>query len=122
MKIYFDSCTGNVERFTTYLPFPVEKIEENTKSNEPYVLITYTTNFGQVPEKTEHFLQHNSQLLKGVIVSGNKNWGPLFGKSGDTISEMYNVPLLHKFELSGTQKDRLIVREKIEEMAYAKAY
>ena len=122
MKIYFDSCTGNVERFTNYLPFPAEKIKENTKSQEPYVLITYTTNFGQIPEKTEKFLEQNNELLKAVVVSGNKNWGALFGKSGDTIAKMYNVPLLHKFELSGTQKDRSIVREKIKEMAYVAAY
>ncbi|HJA40065.1 MAG TPA: class Ib ribonucleoside-diphosphate reductase assembly flavoprotein NrdI [Firmicutes bacterium] len=119
MKVYFDSCTGNVARFSAHLPFPIEKIEEMTKSDEPYVLITYTTNFGQVPEKTEKFLKNNGHLLKGVVASGNKNWGTFYGKSGDIISEMYQVPLLHKFELSGTKRDQIIVKEKIKEIEHA---
>lgn len=122
MKIFFDSCTGNVERFTTALPFPVERIDAKTKTNQPYILITYTTNFGQVPEKTEQFLLNNGELLRGVVVSGNRNWGSLFGKCGEIIAQRYHVPLLHKFELSGTTVDRSIVKEKIEEMAYATAH
>lgn len=122
LKIFYDSCTGNVERFSTALPFPAERIQNDIMVKQPYVLITYTTNFGQVPEKTEKFLAQNGNFLQAVVVSGNRNWGTLFGKCGDTIAERYHVPLLHKFELSGTATDRSIVKQKIEEIANATAH
>lgn len=80
--------------------------------NEPYILITYTTGFGQVPQTTLDFLTNNHHFLLAVASSGNRNWGNNFGKSADIISELYKVPIIHKFELSGTQKDvEIFLRE-----------
>ncbi|AKO92038.1 ribonucleotide reductase assembly protein NrdI [Priestia filamentosa] len=106
MLIIYDSRTGNVERFINKLELShVQKIKEELKVNEDFILITYTTGFGQVPETTTTFLNNNSEHLKAVAVSGNRNWGMSYGKAGDTISQQYEVPLLLKFELSGTKKD-----------------
>lgn len=122
MKIYFDSRTGNVERFASSLPFTSERITEQTTATEPFVLITYTTNFGEVPPTTKSFLKNNNTLLQGVAVSGNRNWGQLFGKSGDTISSTYNVPLLHKFEFFGSEKDKKLIKTKIKELDTVEAH
>lgn len=81
-------------------------IEERNHVEEPFVLVTYTTGFGQVPEKVQTFLSRNNRLLRGVSASGNRNWGTKFAMSADTISEMYGVPVITKFELSGTNLDK----------------
>ncbi|MDR9852025.1 class Ib ribonucleoside-diphosphate reductase assembly flavoprotein NrdI [Paenibacillus sp. VCA1] len=105
MLVVYDSKTGNVRRFINKLNMRSVSIAEKEEINEPYVLVTYTTGFGQVPEKVKSFLTRNSNMLRGVSASGNRNWGPRFAKSADTISEMYDVPVLTKFELSGTTQD-----------------
>jgi protein involved in ribonucleotide reduction len=79
-----------------------------------FVLITYTNGFGAVPQEVQEFLGKHNHNLVGVSASGNKNWGKdLFAKSGDKISQQYNIPLLHKFELSGTDNDLMIFLERV---------
>ncbi|TXK85643.1 class Ib ribonucleoside-diphosphate reductase assembly flavoprotein NrdI [Paenibacillus sp. N3.4] len=105
MLIAYDSKTGNVRRFIAKLKMPAVQIEDAMKMDEPFVLVTYTTGFGQIPAKVASFLETNSSQLIGVAASGNRNWGDGFAKSADTISELYDVPVLTKFELSGTKND-----------------
>ena len=70
-------------------------------------LVTFTTNFGEIPDTTEKFLENenNRKYIKSVSSSGNMNWGTLFGKAADNIEEKYGIPVLMKFELSGTSKE-----------------
>ena len=105
MLVVYHSKTGNVKRFINKLNMRAMSLDEQNEVDEPFVLVTYTTGFGQVPEKVTSFLQENSQMLRGVSASGNRNWGTGFAKSADTISEMYNVPIISNFELSGTNHD-----------------
>jgi len=105
MVIAFDSKTGNVKRFVHKLNMRTVEIDEQTQMEEPFVLITYTTGFGQIPEKVQSFLQKNGSYMRGVSASGNRNWGTSFAKSADTIAMMYDVPVISKFELSGTNSD-----------------
>lgn len=109
MKIYYFSFTGNVRRFIkrTELNNAVEITQSNCAEpvDEPYLLVTGTIGFGEVPKPVQSFLEVNHQYLRGVAASGNRNWGQNFAKAGRTISEQYNVPLLMKFELHGTNKD-----------------
>ncbi|MFF2093890.1 class Ib ribonucleoside-diphosphate reductase assembly flavoprotein NrdI [Paenibacillus sp. NPDC058174] len=105
MLVVYDSRTGNVKRFINKLNMRAVPIQEQSEVDEPFVLITYTTGFGQVPERVMSFLEKNSDHLCGVSASGNRNWGDGFAKSADTISEMFGVPVLSKFELSGTNQD-----------------
>jgi len=105
MLIAYDSKTGNVRRFVEKLKLPSVQIEESMDLDQPFVLITYTTGFGQVPERVASFLKKNHRKLRGVSASGNRNWGNGFALSADRIAEMYGVPVISKFELSGTTKD-----------------
>ncbi|WP_062746295.1 class Ib ribonucleoside-diphosphate reductase assembly flavoprotein NrdI [Shouchella tritolerans] len=106
VKIVFDSKTGNVKRFVAKLPFDdIEQIDDTTMVDKPFVLITYTTGFGDLSPRTRVFLEKNHEQLQGVAASGNRVWGDCFARSADTIANMYNVPVLHKFELSGTSRD-----------------
>lgn len=64
MLVAYDSKTGNVRRFISKLKLPAVQIEEHMTIDEPYVLITYTTGFGQIPEKVSTFLKNNNANLK----------------------------------------------------------
>lgn len=105
MLVVYDSLTGNVKRFVNKLGVDAIKITPNLIVTEPFILITYTIGFGEVPSSTHEFLTENKSFLIGVAVSGNRNWGERFAQAADTISIKYNVPIIHKFELGGTQKD-----------------
>ncbi|PWZ97505.1 class Ib ribonucleoside-diphosphate reductase assembly flavoprotein NrdI, partial [Staphylococcus pseudintermedius] len=109
MKVVFYSFTGNVRRFIkrTELDNTLEINETNTleKVTEPFIIVTGTIGFGEVPQPVQQFLECNHENLKGVAASGNRNWGTNFAKAGTRIAEMYNVPLLMKFELHGNAHD-----------------
>ncbi len=109
MLIVYSSKTGNVRRFVDKLSHKTIKVKNDLVIKEPYILITYTFGFGQPPKEVMSFLESNHRYLKGVVASGNRNWGSNFAKAANHISDMYNVPILHKFELSGTKKDLELV-------------
>ncbi len=105
MLIVYDSKTGNVKRFVSKLNFPCVQVTKKIVINQPFIFITYTTGFGQIPQSTLEFLEHHGAWLRGVVSSGNMNWGTRYGLAADQISSMYSVPLLMKFELSGNRSD-----------------
>jgi protein involved in ribonucleotide reduction len=114
--IVYASSTGNVKRFVEKLDIRAVSIDDIDKIDEPYVLVTYTTGFGQVPNKVLNFLEKNNKYLIGVSASGNRNWGNSFALSADKISKMYNVPIVHKFELSGEKGDVIKFKERVREL------
>ncbi|WP_255233851.1 class Ib ribonucleoside-diphosphate reductase assembly flavoprotein NrdI [Bacillus altitudinis] len=109
MLITYDTLTGNVQRFIDKITnnnyLNVKKITEDTMITEPFIHITYTIGFGEVPKLTQEFIHNNKELLRGISSSGNKNWGNNFGLAADKIASQYNVPILLKFELAGTDSD-----------------
>ncbi|PGF18852.1 class Ib ribonucleoside-diphosphate reductase assembly flavoprotein NrdI, partial [Bacillus thuringiensis] len=92
------------------------QIDEALVLDEDFILITYTTGFGNVPERVLDFLERNNEKLKGVSASGNRNWGDMFGASADKISNKYEVPIVSKFELSGTNNDVEYFKERVREI------
>ena len=109
MFVYYDSKTGNVQRFIDKIKkerpeWSFVKISSDMEISENGHLVTFTTNFGEIPDTTEKFLENenNRKYIKSVSSSGNMNWGMLFGKAADNIEEKYGIPVLMKFELSGT--------------------
>lgn len=117
MLVAYDSRTGNVSRFVEKLAMRTIRIVESTAIEEPFVLITYTTGFGQIPEKVLSFLHKNYPYLMGVSASGNRNWGDGFAKSADIIAQMFSVPVISKFELSGTSSDVEYFRKEVNAVA-----
>lgn len=104
--IVFDSFTGNVKRFIEKLDLEAVQIKEGLIVKEPFVLVTYTTGIGKIPESTAKFLRRGNFInMKAVASSGNRNWIPMFAEAGVKISEQFNVPLLLKFENDGTKSD-----------------
>lgn len=120
--VYFSSKTGNTSRFVESLgvrsvriPFSVR--EECPEVDEPYVLVcpTYAHDDGSnaVPKQVIRFLNNprNRALLQGVIGGGNRNFGEWFAHGANVVSRKCGVPVLYRFELSGTSIDRLNVRK-----------
>ena len=83
----------------------------------PFVLVmpTYAGHdgAGAVPKPVIRFLNDpiNRAFLMGVIGSGNRNFGSLFCLGARVVAQKCNVPLLHRFELTGLQEDVDIFRD-----------
>lgn len=117
MKVVYFSFSGNVRRFIkrTELTNVMEITQNNCseRMDEPFILVTGTIGFGEVPPPVQSFLDINHDLLQAVAASGNRNWGQNFAKAGRSISERYQVPLLMKFELHGTTNDISEFKDKV---------
>lgn len=115
MLIVYASKTGQVKRFVKRLNMRALYIDDIGSSviDEPFVLITYTTGRGDVPREVQEFLKVNSKNLVAVSASGNRNWGNNFALSANKISHLYNVPILLKFELQGTDMDTEKFKERV---------
>ncbi len=114
--VYFSGRTRNTDRFASRLLMPSYRIpqeleEEVAHINMPYVLITptYGNSRGDnaVPAPVDQFLSYECHWrnLRGVIGSGNKNFGSNFGRAAHVISRQHRIPILHKFELFGMPSD-----------------
>ncbi|MEV1011850.1 class Ib ribonucleoside-diphosphate reductase assembly flavoprotein NrdI [Streptomyces sp. NPDC049881] len=125
--VYFSSVSENTRRFVEKLALPATRIplhphrEGMPQVTEPYVLITPTYGGGEragaVPRQVIRFLniEANRTLLRGVISSGNTNFGADFCLAGRVISAKCEVPELYRFELLGTDRDVRAVRKGLRE-------
>jgi protein involved in ribonucleotide reduction len=110
--IAYASRTGNVRFIATTLKAELIEISEELMLNKPFLLITYTDGLGDIPAKVVRFLDQNAKLCKGVVASGNSNFGhTIFGGAGDKIATMYHIPLVRKLDLRGYQADYEAVQE-----------
>lgn len=128
--VYYSSASGNTARFVarlglTALRIPVSPDEAMPQIARPYALIcpTYADGEGRgaVARQVIRFLNDPArrQLLRGVIASGNRNFGEFFARAGDVVSAKCGVPVLYRFELAGTDTDLVRVRRGLTEMALA---
>jgi protein involved in ribonucleotide reduction len=120
--IYFSNVSENTHRFVTRLikeaamqnititadRLPIKG--ETITTNQDYILISPsygTEKTGHVPPQIKTFLKNpnNRQYCVGVIGTGNINFGNEFAYAADALAHKLNIPLLHKFELSGFNKD-----------------
>ncbi|MFJ3821132.1 class Ib ribonucleoside-diphosphate reductase assembly flavoprotein NrdI [Streptomyces nodosus] len=124
--MYFSSVSENTKRFVEKLGLPATRIplhphrEGMPRVTEPYVLIVPTYGGGEragaVPKQVIRFLNDPAHrgLLRGVIASGNTNFGADYCLAGRVISAKCRVPELYRFELLGTDRDVRAVREGLE--------
>jgi len=129
LLVYFSSVSGNTARFIEKLGkravrIPLRSSEPPLRIDEPFVLITPTYGGGEgrgvergaVPKQVIRFLndERNRRLLRGVISTGNTNFGESFGLAGDIISRKCHVPHLYRLEVFGTPEDVDRVSEGLE--------
>ena len=124
--MYFSSTSENTHRFVGKLGFrsariPLRPKEAPLAVDEEYVLLVPTYGGGSVkgavPKQVITFLNdsHNRSLCRGVISSGNTNFGEAYCLAGDIIASKLNVPLLYRYELLGTPTDVVRVQEGLED-------
>lgn len=123
--VFFSSSSENTLRFIERLGLPAIRIpldvRERIRVDEPYILIVPSYGFGgtagAVPGQVIRFLNdpHNRAFIRGVIASGNRNFGEAYGRAGDVISQKCGVPCLYRFELMGTARDIDNVRKGVSE-------
>lgn len=126
LVVYFSSATENTKRFIERVGLPSKRIPLRPKDaplhvNEDYVLFVPTYGGGNVkgavPKQVIKFLndEKNRSHCKGVVSSGNTNFGTAYCLAGDIIAQKVGVPHLYKFELLGTTEDVTRVREGLRE-------
>ena len=126
LLVYFSSTSENTHRFVGKLGFRSARIPRRPKEaplavDEEYVLLVPTYGGGSVkgavPKQVIKFLNdsHNRSLCRGVISSGNTNFGEAYCLAGDIIASKLNVPLLYRYELLGTPTDVVRVKEGLED-------
>ncbi|MDR2218457.1 MAG: class Ib ribonucleoside-diphosphate reductase assembly flavoprotein NrdI [Yokenella regensburgei] len=123
--VYFSSSSENTLRFIERLGLPAVRIPLNEREriqvDEPYILVVPSYGggglAGAVPRQVIRFLNdpHNRALIRGVIASGNRNFGEAYALAGDVIAKKCQVPFVWRFELMGTQHDIDSVRKGVSE-------
>jgi len=114
--IIYISRTGNVEYIVNKLNLPSVNMKDVSNVSNPYFIFTYTDGLGEVPLEVSRFLNSNHKYCKGVIASGNRNFGTNnFCGCADTISKKYSIPVIHKIDLRGFESDYEIVKDKYKE-------
>lgn len=109
--IAYASRTGNVRHIMSQLQLPCIEIQTTLNMSQPFLLFTYTDGLGSVPEIVSTFMEKNHFYCRGVIASGNSNFGrDYFCKAATTISERYDVPIIRKIELRGFPQDFEAIR------------
>ena len=114
--VYFSNVSENTHRFVMKLGQPAHRIpvragDPALSVSRPYVLILPTYGGGReggaVPKQVIRFLNDsaNRSLIRGVIASGNTNFGATYCLAGDIVSRKCQVPVLHRFEILGTVDD-----------------
>lgn len=120
--VYFSSVSENTHRFVRKLGYPAARIplrpnQSPLQVDREYVLLVPTYGGGAVkgavPKQVIKFLnnEHNRSLCRGVIASGNTNFGTAYCLAGEVISAKLKVPFLYRYELLGTPSDVAKVKE-----------
>lgn len=111
--IVYASRTGNVRSIVSKLGIKNVEINDGLFVKEPFFIFTYTDGLGNVPKVVNEFMENNHGYCKGVIASGNTNFGDsLFCASADKLSKQYGIPIIHKVEIRGFKKDYEYIAEK----------
>ena len=126
LLVYFSSASENTHRFVGRLGYrsariPLRRRDEPLTVGEGYVLFVPTYGGGSVggavPKQVIAFLNdpRNRSLCRGVIASGNTNFGEAYCLAGDIIASKLGVPFLYRYELLGTPTDVARVRQGLED-------
>lgn len=125
LVVYFSSVSENTKKFVEKvgvrsMRIPLLPTENFLVVNEPYILLTPSYGAGKpqhaVPKQVIKFLNdaHNRSFLKGLVCSGNTNYGDGYCIAGRIISEKTGAPILYRYELLGLPEDVAAVKEGLE--------
>lgn len=123
--VYFSNYSGNTKRFVQKLNFESHQIPIKWDADRPllvdneFILVVPTYGAGRdsyaVPRSVIKFLNvpENRNLARGVVGTGNTNFGEHYCLAAEIISDKLGVPLLARVEILGTPEDVEQVTERI---------
>lgn len=126
--VYFSNVSENTKRFVDKLNVPSQRIPIYWNEKEPlrvrreYVLVLPTYGGGNdnntVPKQVVRFLniEENRRLMRGVIGTGNTNFGDHYCMAAEIVAAKVGVPLLYRVEVFGTPNDVQQVLERLEHL------
>lgn len=114
---YFSSTSDNTHRLVRELGIPASRLPLRRTDpalimTSPFVLVTPTygsgDELGAVPKQVIRFLnvEQNRHQMRGVVATGNTNFGSGYCRAGDIIAAKCGVPVLARIEIFGTPEDR----------------
>lgn len=124
--VYFSNYSENTKRFVEKLTdagirIPIKPSDARDLAvGTEYVLVVPTYGGGSespaIPKSVKVFLNNydNRSLLRGVIGTGNTNFGEHYCKAAYMISAKTGVPVIAKVELLGTPEDVQKVKRRLE--------
>jgi len=123
--VYFSSVSENTKRFvdklgvkTVRIPLKTDEAAEFVHDKDSVLVVpTYGggNEGGTVPKQVIKFLNNpeNRKHIKAVIAGGNTNFGDHFCRAGDVVAQKLGVPVLYRFEITGTPEDVNEVKERL---------
>lgn len=123
--VYFSNYSENTKRFIEKVTdegirIPINLSDaRNLTLDVEYVLVVPTYGGGNespaIPKPVKFFLNNpaNRDLLRGVIGTGNTNFGEHYCKAADMICAKTGVPLIARVELLGTESDVELIKERL---------
>jgi protein involved in ribonucleotide reduction len=124
--VYFSNYSGNTHRLvqkfaseSIRIPIDYSADASPIRVYHPYILVVPTYGGGNeksaIPRQVRAFLNvpENRELLRGVIGTGNTNFGEHYCKAADLVAAKTGVPILARVEILGTPEDIEIITERL---------
>ncbi|MEN9736356.1 MAG: class Ib ribonucleoside-diphosphate reductase assembly flavoprotein NrdI [Actinomycetota bacterium] len=123
--VYFSSVSENTKRFVDKLgipnfriPLPLNEASAFTHDRDAVLVIpTYGggNESSTVPKQVIKFLNNpeNRKHIKAVIAGGNTNFGAHYCRAGEIVASKLGVPMIYRFEITGTPEEVTEARERI---------
>lgn len=119
MKLVYMSMTGHTRELANKLDMDsleLTPMNPFISISEPFIFIMPSYDEEMFNETAEDFLVENTPLCKGLIGTGNLNFGQLYCFAVDELSEQFDIPVVHKVEYSGTDEDIKQIRKLAERL------
>jgi protein involved in ribonucleotide reduction len=124
--VYFSNVSENTKRFVEKLDLSGTRIPIKWDDKSPLVVekdfVLVVPSYGggaesrTVPKSVVKFLniEQNRNLLRGIVGTGNTNFGVHYCKAAEIVAAKTGVPLLYRVEITGTPDDVEQVKERVE--------
>ena len=124
--VYYSNVSENTKRFVEKVTnhgvrIPLRPSDAGDfRVARDYILVVPTYGGGAegpaIPKPVRVFLNNpaNRDLLRGVIGTGNTNFGEHYCKAAEMICNKTGVPLIARVEITGTPEDVELVKQRLE--------
>ena len=105
--VYWSSNSGGTRRVAEALNTNTVELADYDGTS-PYVLACPTYDQprgGFTPKPVQAFLEEHAHLMVGVLGLGNRNFGEKYCQAAVDISKQFNVPVLWRIEIMGSEDD-----------------